>query len=68
MSTKKDCPEMNARWVVSTSRLDTLLKRMKDCDFEKEVIKNVYSKFPDYVKKYKPLKEIVFKYNINKNQ
>jgi hypothetical protein len=56
--------EDNIRLEISTDKLRRLVEKIKETDFEKEVINNIYLKFPEYVNICKPLKEIAIKYQL----
>ncbi len=55
------------RLEMSTDKLRILIERIKGTDFEKEVINNIYLKFPEYVKVCRPLKELAIKHKIIKS-
>jgi hypothetical protein len=59
--------ELFIRLEMSTDKL-TLVERIKGTDFEKEVINNIYLKFPEYVKVCRPLKELAIKHKIVKSK
>ncbi len=62
--TEKMTNEDYIRLEISTDKFRTLVERIKGADFEKEVINNIYLKFPEYVNICNPLKEIAIKHKI----
>ena len=54
----KDDTETYVRWEISTGKLRTLIERIKNTEFEKEVISNVYKKYPEYVSICRSLREL----------
>ena len=52
------------RLEISTDKLRSLVEKIKGTDFEKEVINNIYLKFPEYINICNPLKEIAIKHKI----
>jgi hypothetical protein len=46
--------ELFIRLEMSTDKLRSLVEKIKGTDFEKEVINNIYFKFPEYVNICKP--------------
>ncbi len=49
---------------MSTDKLRTLVEKIKGTEFEKDVIKNVYKRFPEYVLVCRPLRELALRYKI----
>jgi hypothetical protein len=52
------------RLEMSTDKLRTLVEKIKGTDFEKDVINNIYLKFPEYVSLCRPLRELALRNEI----
>ena len=56
------------RLEIASDKLRTLVEEIKEKDFEKEVINNIYLKFPEYVNICKPFKDLALQHKIIKSK